>query len=199
MLKIEECATIDAAIQSALDLIPAHERKDQWVRQTNIVKAFKKAVKEHGMHVQEAKCVWCESKIGFAGRRSAQRDHIAPKDLYSCWTFEAENIALSCEYCNGFEVKKTLDTIDVVAANYAECSFRVVHPYFDDPAAHIGFVNEHQRIVLRGLSPKGIWTIGELRLDSPSSTASRALDVVLSDNSLPEHLASLIRQALEAL
>jgi hypothetical protein len=199
MLKLDESAAIDAAVQSALDLVPAEARKDQWSRQTNDVKAFKSAVKDHGMHVQSAKCVWCESKIGFTGRRSAQRDHIAPKDLYSRWTFEADNIALSCEYCNGFEVKKTLDTIEVIAADYGDCSFRIVHPYFDDPAVHIGFVLENQRVVMRGLSPKGIWTIGNMKLDSPSSTASRALDVVLEDAALPEHLAILVRQALEAL
>lgn len=199
MLKIDEAATIPADVQAGLDAIPAAERKDHWPRATNAVKAFKRAVKQHGMAVQNAKCVWCESKVGFSGRRSAHRDHIAPKDLYSAWTFEPYNLALSCEYCNGFEVKKDLDTIAVLAPAYADSQFHIVHPYFDNPEEHISFVQEEARIVMKSLSPKGIWTINKMRLDSPSATANRALEAALKDIALPAHLAALIEQAMEGL
>jgi uncharacterized protein (TIGR02646 family) len=199
MLKINEAATIPADVQTELDAIPAAERKDQWPRATNAIKAFKRAVKQHGMAVQNAKCVWCESKVGFSGRRSAHRDHIAPKDLYSAWTFEPYNLALSCEYCNGFEVKKDLDTIAVLASTYADSQFHIVHPYFDNPEEHISFVHEEARIVMKSLSPKGIWTIDKMRLDSPSATANRALEAALKDIALPPHLVALIEQAMEGL
>jgi hypothetical protein len=74
-----------------------------------------------------------------------------------------------------------------------------VHPYFDNPEEHISFVQEEARIVMKSLSPKGIWTIDKMRLDSPSATANRALEAALKDIALPAHLAALIEQAMEGL
>lgn len=199
MLTLSACAAIDPAVQTALDLIAVNDRKEAWGRQTNSIKAFKKAVKDHGMHVQKGKCVWCEAKVGHRGRRSAHRDHVAPKDLYPHWTFEAKNIILSCEYCNGFQVKKALDTIKVRAADYSKCKFWIVHPYLDDPERHIGFIMKKDRVVIKGLSQKGIWTVRELRLQSATATAARALDIVIDRAKLSAQDLSLIRQAMEAL
>lgn len=199
MLNLNQAATIDPALSAALALVPEAIRKDEWERQTNNIKAFKKLVKDHGMVVQSEKCAWCESKIGPAGRRSVHRDHIAPKDLYSQWTFEPWNIVLSCEFCNGFEIKKDLDTVEVRAATYENSTFNIVHPYFDDTSIHIGFVEDGNRLVVQGFTNKGLWTIERLKLDSASATASRALEKVLADANLPNHLAELVEQAMNLM
>lgn len=199
MLNLDQSATIEDEVQERLNLVPVASRKKEWGRKTNDVKSFKAAVKAHGMNIQGARCVWCEAKIGPTGRRTPHRDHIAPKDLYESWTFEPDNLAMSCEFCNGFEVKKDLDTIEVSSPNYQDCIFRIVHPYFDDPSLHIGFVEDEDddTVVMVGLSDKGIWTIENMDLDGTTATSFRAMEKSIVSMDLSEEQLQLIRQAME--
>jgi hypothetical protein len=163
------------------------------------VKAFKKSVKDHGMDTQDKKCVWCEAKIGKSGRRTAHRDHIAPKHIYEQWTFVPKNIAMSCEFCNGFEIKKDLDTINLSAAVYEDCTFLIVHPYIDDPDEHIGYDEGNDPVLMVGLSDKGLWTIEKMELDGTAATGRRAIDKVFKDIGLPEQDEERLRQVMEHL
>ncbi|PIB26453.1 hypothetical protein BFP76_11055 [Amylibacter kogurei] len=199
MLNLQACATVDLNVLDELQAVDDDAKKAEWSRQTNSVKAFKKAVMDHGMAEQDSKCVWCESKLGLEARRSAHRDHIAPKEHYRKWTFLPANIAVACEACNGFTVKSDLDTIAVEAPNYEECDFRVVHPYLDNPVEHIEFVQEEKKVVMVGLSVKGCWTIKNLQLDGTAATARRAFDRILEDNGLSNDQRELINQAMASL
>ena len=199
MLNLQTCAAVEQNVLGELEAVADHVKKAEWSRQTNNVKAFKKAVMEHGMAEQDSKCVWCESKLGKLARRSAHRDHIAPKEPYRKWTFLPVNIAISCEACNGFTVKSDLDTIAVEAPNYEDCDFLIVHPYLDSPEEHIEFVQDEKRIVMVGRSVKGRWTIENLQLDGTAATARRAFDKALDDLGLSDHQREQIDQAMAAL
>lgn len=199
MLNLHAYATVDKDVLDELQAVDDDAKKAEWSRQTNSVKAFKKAVMDHGMAEQDSKCVWCESKLGLKARRSAHRDHIAPKGDYGKWTFLPANIAVACEACNGFTVKSDLDTIAVEAPNYEDCNFRVVHPYLDNPGEHIEFVQEEKKIVMVGLSVKGRWTIENLQLDGTAATERRAFDRILEDLGLSAHQREQIDQAMAGL
>jgi len=199
MLKLYQPTPIDVATQLVLDNVAAIDRSKHWERKTNAVKNFKMLVSEYGMITQDNRCIWCTLKIGSEGRRTAHRDHIAPKKLYPQWTFHSANIVLACEYCNGFSVKVDLDTINIPNPIYHMIDFHIVHPYYDNPSVHLTFLEENNcgSVVIQGLSAKGTWTILNMKLDAPGLTQERAKDLVFARtfNKLPEHFKLLLTQA----
>lgn len=191
-------ATIDAAIQTELDAINLNERSKKWDKsQSNCIKSFKASILSHGMKEQNEQCVWCTLTIGAAGRRTPHRDHIAPKGIYPQWTFVAKNLALACEYCNGFSVKNDLDTVATTGATYDETAFKIVHPYIDTPSDHIEFVDEEDKVLIQGITDKGKWTIENMKLDSSGLTTMRAKDLVFARviQNISEDDALLLKQA----
>ncbi|WP_299211224.1 hypothetical protein [uncultured Tateyamaria sp.] len=200
MINLNECATIAIAVQTALDAIADDEKSDAWNTQTNDVKAFKVAIMDHGIEVQNTRCVWCTLEVAEEGHRTAHRDHIAPKGKHGRWTFEPLNLAISCEYCNGFKVKGEVETVVTVAANYADVEFLIVHPYLDNTAEHIRFVDNGAGypIVIEGLSPRGIWTIDTMKLASPHLTKLRAMDHIFAKETaaLPAEDQDLFKRAV---
>jgi hypothetical protein len=182
MINLDVCATIGAVVQTAMNAIPDEEKSDAWSRQTNAIKNFKSAVMVHGLAVQNKKCVWCTLAIDEEGRRTAHRDHIAPKGKHGNWTFEPFNIAISCEYCNGFKVKGEVETVATAAANYVDSDFLIVHPYLDDTTEHIEFVDNEagHPIVIEGLTDRGIWTIDTMQLASTHLTKQRAQEFIFA-------------------
>lgn len=209
MLKINAPAKIGKATQTSLDSIPVKERGKAWNGKKNAnstkfakeIGIFKAKIMLHGMKAQGKRCVWCTLPVGEDGRRRADRDHIAPKKRHPKWTFHSKNLAISCEYCNGFSVKKDIDTIEVDNANYDLITFKVVHPYIDDPKIHLDFVEKAIKgkpgIAIKGLSPRGRWTIKNLKLNSPGLTAERAKELLYmrSWNALPLKFQVLLDKA----
>ena len=201
MLKINQPATIDALVQAQLDAIPEADRPEKWDKsRTNAIKGFRSEVMRHGMEVQDSRCAWCTLPVGAVGRRTAHRDHIAPKRKYQKWTFHAKNLVVVCEYCNGFSIKLDLDTVDREGQDYDATVFWIVHPYLDQPEQHIGFleqVGDEPGVVVEGLTTKGHWTIEKLQLKSSGLTLERAKELLFyrGMNKLPAHFQSLLARA----
>lgn len=129
MKKFDACAVIEAAIQNTLDAVPDDEKAKYWEARSEEVRQFKRCIHDQGLVIQGERCAWCTLFIGERGRRTAHRDHIAPKSTYPQWTFAAKNLVLACEYCNGFAVKSDLDTVGVIGPTYDSTMFLLVHPY----------------------------------------------------------------------
>lgn len=202
MKKLDAAATIQDEVLAAL--FEVEDKVKEWDRQTNNVKAFKSAIYLHGMDIQEERCVWCTLQMGPKGRRSVHRDHIAPKKLHPEWTFQPLNIALACEYCNGFSVKVDLETVEASAANYLDVKFYLVHPYLDDPEQHISFAygaDGERGVLISSETDKGRWTIKNLKLDSPGMTVERAKDAAYAriSNTLPQYYKNMMDAAMESL
>lgn len=202
MKKLTTCAVIAAEVQNKLDAIPDAEKAAQWNSRGVPVRSFKKAVHDQGLVIQGERCAWCTLFIGERGRRTAHRDHIAPKATYPQWTFTPKNLVLACEYCNGFAVKSDLDTVAAVAQAYEASTFHLVHPYIDAPEDHIEFTLavQDRGVVVRAKngSAKGVWTITHLKLDSPGLTQERAKDALMEEDraALPDFYRNLLDQAL---
>lgn len=203
MLNLLNCAVIPQPLLNRLNAVPATSRDEEWGRQTNDVKEFKNAVMVQGLVNQNNRCVWCGLLTGLHGHQRADRDHIAPKGKYPQWTFEPWNIAISCEFCNCFSVKVELDTVLTVAGTYNTSVFLVVHPYLENPASHLifGFQNNGEGVTVRATTLKGLWTVLHMKLDSPSLTMRRAMEVLYlqKHGSLPQHLQNLALAASAGL
>lgn len=174
-----------------------NRRSKEWDRPTlQAVKDLKAQVMAQGMIIQADRCSWCTLLVGRRGRRSAERDHIAPKGKHPQWTFLPSNLVVSCEYCNGFSVKSATDTVKTVNAKYELCNFHVVHPYLDEPDEHIrfGLADDGSGVVVSGISEKGRWTVLKLKLDDPGLTVLRAQEraSIKSLASLPEDMQRLL-------
>lgn len=201
MLKINNPATIDPAVQRELDNIPEVERPIKWdTSRTNAIKNFRNKIMTHGLKEQDNRCAWCTLPVGATGRRTAHRDHIAPKKLHPKWTFHAKNLVVVCEYCNGFSVKCDLDTVKTGKAAYDDMEFFIVHPYLHDTEKHIRFrekEGDEPGVVVEGISPEGIWTVNQLKLYEDGLTLLRAQELVYyrTINKLPHHFQILLNKA----
>ena len=199
MLNLPNSAVIPQPLLNRLNTVLATSRDKEWDRQTTDVEQFKNAVMVQGLVIQNNRCVWCGLLTGIVGHQRADRDHIAPKNKYPQWTFEPKNIAISCEFCNCFSVKEELDTVLTVAGSYSTSVFRIVHPYLQNPALHLtfGFKNNGAGVTVKGTTVIGIWTVRNMKLDSPSLTTRRAMEVLFLQqfSSLPQHLKELALSA----
>lgn len=203
MIKFDQCAEIEESVLTTVNSYPIAMRPKRWSGKAQVVLTFKKAILEQGLIIQSGKCGWCMLPVGDEGRRTAHRDHIAPKARYPQWTFTPMNLVIVCEYCNGFGVKGELDTIETVSPNYEDCVFHLVHPYLEDPSGHLSFTSEEQdnKIVIQSQSPKGRWTIENLKLDTPGATVARAKEYLHHQRmgDLPDAYKTLLQHAVQAL
>lgn len=201
MLKVSNPASIDPNDQRKLDAIPVGDRPVKWDKsKAKAVVNFKSKVLNHGLQIQNNKCVWCTLPVGATGRRTAHRDHIAPKKLYPEWTFYAKNLIVACEYCNGFSVKSDLDTVQIKNADYNRTKFSIVHPYIDNPKRHIRFrekKNGEPGVIIEARTTKGLWTIKNLKLDSEGLTVERAKELCYyrTVRKLPKNYQDLLNRA----
>lgn len=201
MLKINNPAAIDSAVQKSLDKIPEVERPVKWDKsRTKAIKNFREKVMTHGLKEQDYRCAWCTLPVGTTGRRTAHRDHIAPKKLHPKWTFHAKNLVVVCEYCNGFSVKCDLDTVKTKNSAYDDMEFLIVHPYLHDTEKHIRFREkdgDKPGVVIEGITPEGIWTVVNLKLYEDGLTILRAQELVYyrTINQLPQHFQLLLNKA----
>ena len=182
MLNLDACATIDNATLTSVAAVLDNAKSKSWKSRAECVKKFKSEIMTQGLALQGSRCVWCTLEISEKGHRTAHRDHIASKDIYSQWIFTPMNLAISCEYCNGFMVKGALNTVSVCAEIYEQCQFLIVHPYIDDTDTHIQFVDNQagHPVLIEGLTPRGIWTIAAMDLASPHLTKQRAQEFIFA-------------------
>ena len=92
-------------------------------------------------------------------------EHIYPQALGG--THDEDNLALSCQGCNGFKGAKTT-AFDAVS----ESEVNLFHPRRDDWQQHFAWSDD--RLTLRGLTPCGRATIETLRLNRVGVSNLRA-------------------------
>lgn len=115
---------------------------------------IKDYMKERLYTIQGKYCIYCGNK--FRSNNSAHREHIIPKVDYPEYTFHPKNLVLSCDVCNGFELKGEIDfTLNEAAtrANYDNLDLEIIHPYLDDIFEHLDV--KHTTIRLINNSAKG--------------------------------------------
>ena len=160
---------------------------------------IKISVKSQLLAYQDHICAYCGLDLG--GTSEGQIEHIAPKARYPQFTFEIENLVMACHYCNGFSKKGNHNTIQTRHAIYNTCVFKLVHPYFDDPSLHYDWVVNNKKVIIKGISNKGEYSIRIFKLAEPKITELRAkkviADIVISNATTPQIDDNLILDAVK--
>jgi uncharacterized protein (TIGR02646 family) len=141
--------------------IPDSDKPDEWVKTNAFMTNIRASITAQLDGFQNQKCCYCGLDLWETGR--GEIEHIAPKSsrqrAYPEFTFEKQNLALACEYCNGSSKKGETDIVLRYSPTYSNCEFKLVHPYFDNPNDHYEWINNKTQIVVRHRTWKGKYSI----------------------------------------
>lgn len=145
---------------------------DSW---SDINKKVKNDASKKLLLNQRLKCVYCERYLLALGH---EIDHFAHKANYPEFSFIAVNLFYACSFCNG-DVKKQKNTISQSNIRYNLCTFKLVHPFFDNPNIEIRFLDP-DRVYLdwNNSSLRGKITIQELEYDQTIMTNIRSRQLI---------------------
>jgi uncharacterized protein (TIGR02646 family) len=149
----------------------------EWDIKRNVnITQFKKSLKSQLLVTQDEKCAYCGLPLGETGK--TEIEHFAPKGgairpKHPEFAFTVNNLVLSCNLCNSPVKKGNYDTVEVKNANYDHCTFKIVHPYFDDHSLHYGWTNDSEKILIQGISVKGLESVRVFKLDSLRHSEAR--------------------------
>jgi uncharacterized protein (TIGR02646 family) len=160
-----------------------------WKRGYGKYRNFKESVTKTMKIAQSNRCAYCGARLH---EKRPHRDHIAPKSPHFKWTFWPANLVLAC-YCCNVDCKGEIDTVDVLARSYRRSTFKIVHPFFDDPAAHLDYGLDKKSILVsaKNGSAKGARTIELFNLMDPERAKQRAKDLLFDDD--VDHLQGITR------
>ena len=130
--------------------------------------------------IQYPHCIYCGIHENLVG--NLQRDHIAPRNPWIEFVFEAQNLVLACASCNGFLKKNNFDTISSYSTEYKKCKFNIIHPYFDKYQDHIHFSPQKNKIIIypKRNSRKGKKTIQVFELNNTHQVSLRCASSILN-------------------
>lgn len=152
---------------------------------SSIVSNLKTEIHNQLLVIQENNCCYCGLKVNEGGR--AEIEHIANKGglkrpAYIEFVFTKENLAIVCQFCNSSSKKGQADILDLVdLTNYHNCTFKIVHPYFDNPNLHYSWTKGKYKILISSTSAKGIKSISLFGLDSEGHTLARAKQAMFEE------------------
>lgn len=126
---------------------------------------------------QSLKCVYCER---YVYSLSPEIDHFAHKALYPEFTFIPINLFYACKLCNSTSRKGQKPTIVNRMNQYNQCTFSIVHPFFDNPDIEIRFLDADRIYFDRtNSSPVGNATIDFFEWEDLIYSTIRSRDLVL--------------------
>lgn len=159
--QITNIFTLTVDQENHLAIIDDALKPDEWKRGTIIMNGIRESITSQLDVIQSQKCCYCGLQLWETAR--GEIEHIAPKSsrqrAYPEFTFTKQNLALSCEYCNGSSKKGETDIVFRYNANYSDCEFKIVHPYFDNPNQHYKWVNQGTKIMISHQTWKGKYSI----------------------------------------
>ena len=145
---------------------------------SSTIEAVKTIIHNQLLIIQDYNCCYCGLKVNEGGR--AEIEHIANKGgtkrpAYIEFVFTKENLAIVCQFCNSSSKKGQEDIMDFVdKTNYNNCTFKIVHPYFDDPNQHYDWSKGKYEILISSETDKGKKSIQLFGLDTEAHTLARA-------------------------
>ncbi|CVE08331.1 HNH endonuclease [Serratia nevei] len=149
-----------------------------WDRKDKEIIIFKRLLRKQLLTAQNDCCAYCGLPLGETGK--TEIEHLVAKGgpkrpKHVEFTFEVDNLYLSCNLCNSPLKKGTKETIihkDPIS--YSNCTFSIVHPRYDTPNMHYSWVVNPIEILIQGISDKGRESIKMFKLDSIPHTEARA-------------------------
>ena len=124
-------------------------------------------------------CTYCGSKFGI--QSDDELDHFINKARKPEFTFEIQNLFVSCHKCNFPTRKGQRKTFWRYNPKYTKCRFKIVHPHFDNVDKHFEYrvMNNNQNqnqlvITINPLTRKARKTISFFGLNEPGMVEYRA-------------------------
>lgn len=163
-----------------------------WSNKADCVNEFKENIKLLLKRNQRGLCAYCGLPLE---TRSPEIDHIAPKGgeirpKHPEVTFLPLNLVYACHYCNSTECKGQIDVVESKSSgDYARWSFKLVHPYLDDPQDFFEINNNEELIWLpkKGTDllhqSKAKFTIDMFNLNSEAHLMEKAKQILFERNS----------------
>ncbi len=152
---------------------------------SSAVSDIKEEIHNQLIRIQSDNCCYCGLRLNEGGR--AEIEHIANKGgvkrpKYIEFVFTKKNLAIACQFCNSSSKKGQIDTLlNVDSANYENCTFKIVHPYFDNPNIHYEWSKGKFEILISAISDEGKESIKLFGLDSEAHTFARAKQAMFDE------------------
>lgn len=157
---------------------------EHWSLKTNEITKIKIYIKEKLIINQGGRCAYCGNKFEITS--APEIEHIAAKGgriraIYPEFTFTPLNLVLACHLCNSPRKKGQIKVIENLDKNYKVCTFKIIHPYFDNPEDHIQEMvnNDEYGIIFTPKSLKGENTIQMFDLNKEVQFKARADNFIL--------------------
>ncbi|WP_375179638.1 hypothetical protein [Enterococcus rotai] len=111
-----------------------------WSLDSEDIAALKNHILYYLKNNQGSRCAYFGNNFDVTS--AAEIEHIATKcgakrKIYPEFTFTPLNLVLACHLCNSPRKKGQIRVIDSLDQNYKACTFKIMHPYFDDPEDHL--------------------------------------------------------------
>ncbi len=166
-----------------LSKVKKYNKPGGWESKDACVKDFKKEMKQKLFINQEKRCAYCGLPLE---TRNPEIDHIAPKgglerQKYYEVTFLPLNLVYACNNCN-CSCKRQTDTVQSKnnSDDYKLWTFKIVHPYLDDPRDFFEVPQDDSVIVLpkkdasEEVKEKANFTISLFKLNSEQMLSEQA-------------------------
>jgi uncharacterized protein (TIGR02646 family) len=157
--------------------------KESWGINTNSMKDVKKHMKQELLELQDNMCAFCMTRFRTRVKDEddlpldGDREHIAPKSIYPQFIFEPMNLVLACPTCNR-TLKNDINTIKLLATDYQDCEFYIVHPILDTISEHFIF----ERGIIKCISDEANWSDEVFQLSDSELTSMRVGMIILSES-----------------
>jgi len=173
--QLTQTFTLNNAQQTLLNgMLPFN--RDDWERGTNTITGIRDSIGTQLRIFQNEKCCYCGLNYDETGQ--GQIEHIAPKKgrprEYPEFSFHELNLAMACQLCNSKTMKGEYNSINVMNANYSQCTFRIVHPYLDNHTLHYKWNHGVLRVLITGISNEARESIRLFKLAEEHRTTARA-------------------------
>jgi uncharacterized protein (TIGR02646 family) len=144
---------------------------------TDEIKSLKRKIVNSQLAILNNTCTYCGSKLGI--QSDGELDHFINKKRKPEFTFELQNLFVSCHKCNFPARKGQRKTYWRDHRKYAKCRFKIVHPHFDSVDKHFEYriMNNNQIqfiVTINPLTRKARKTISFFGLNEPKMVENRA-------------------------
>ncbi len=169
-----------------------------WSTNSEVIDELKKHILHYLKNNQGNRCAYCGNIFDITS--AAEIEHIAAKggmkrEIYPEFTFTPLNLVLACHLCNSPRKKGQIKVIDNLDQNYKACTFKIIHPYFDNPEDHLEerLSRDRKALIFIQKSLKGKNTIQMFGLNKEAQIKART-DTVIIEN-LPDDYREKILEA----
>jgi len=173
--------------------------KGQWTATTQPVKSDVKIIKERvkfELNRFQRHCVYCGALLWDSS--NPEIEHIAPKYKYPEFMYHEYNLVFACHLCNGFFRKGKKDTIEDYDTQYDKCTFKIVHPYFDDFNVHFSYTHTTiHKLVIVPLTMKAINSVEMFDLNDLPRVEARGKRLIAESITLTPDQERMLREIVE--